>query len=285
MANVVSVIIPVFNRDKFIVDTLINLKEQNYRPLEVILIDDASTDKTVNKIQKFIENNSEKEFNIFLYSNKTNKGACFCRNHGLHNSTGKYIQFLDSDDLLHVDKIDIQVKSLENNNLTLAISDYQYLENKKVIKRCKNNGNLFKRTALGWSMFTASPLIRSCLIKNKIIWNEQLLFLQDKDFLFKVLMLSGHYSYIPNFSSYYVQHSSNQISDLYSIKRPQFFRMIISRFSFLFSNFLRMKFKCIVYTILGILEIFFQFALYYIKKNIKIFFGEKFFYKIKKYFK
>ena len=101
MANVVSVIIPVFNRDKFIVDTLMNLKEQNYRPLEIILIDDASTDKTVNKIEKFIENNSEKEFKIFLYSNKTNKGACFCRNHGLHNSTGKYIQFLDSDDLLH----------------------------------------------------------------------------------------------------------------------------------------------------------------------------------------
>jgi len=285
MLNVVSVIIPVFNRDKFIADTLKTLKEQNYRPLEVILVDDASTDNTVNEINTFIQNNSKKDFNISLYLNKNNKGACFCRNYGLHNSSGKYIQFLDSDDLLHVDKIDIQVKSLENNNLTLAISDYQYLENKKVIKRCKNNGNLFKRIALGWSMFTASPLIRSCLIKNKITWNEKLLFLQDKDFLFKVLMLSGHYSYIPNFSSYYVQHSSNQISDLYSIKRPQFFRMITSRFSFLFSNFLTMKFKCIFYTILGILEIFFQFALYYIKKSIKTFFSEKFFYKIKKYFK
>ena len=285
MANVVSVIIPVFNRDKFIVDTLMTLKEQNYRPLEVILIDDASTDKTVNKIQKFIENNSEKEFNIFLYLNKTNKGACFCRNHGLHNSTGKYIQFLDSDDFLHVDKIDIQVKSLEKNNFNVVISDYQYLKNNNVIKKCRNNGNLFKRIALGWSMFTASPLIRSCLIKNKITWNEKLLFLQDKDFLFKVLMLSGHYSYIPKFSSYYVQHSSNQISDLYFIKRPQFFRMVTSRISFLFSNFLTMKFKCIVYTILGILEIFFQFVLYYIKKSTKIFFGEKIFNKIKKYFK
>ena len=283
--QIVSVIIPVFNRDKFIINTLNTLKEQNYRPIEVILIDDASTDNTVNEIKTFIKNNSEKEFNIFLYLNKSNKGACFCRNYGLHNSNGEYIQFLDSDDLLHVDKIDIQVKALEKNNSNVVISDYQYLKNNKVIKKCRNNGNLFKRMALGWSMFTASPLIRSCLIKNKITWNEKLLFLQDKDFLFKVLMLSGHYSYIPNFSSYYIQHGSNQISDLYSIKRPQFFRMIISRFSFLFSNFLTMKFKCIVYTILGILEIFFQFVLYYIKKSIKTFFGEKIFNKIKKYFK
>ena len=132
-------------------------------------------------------------------------------------------------------------------------------------------------------MFTASPLIRSSLIKNKITWNEKLLFLQDKDFLFKALMLSGHYSYIPNFSSYYVQHSSNQISDLYSIKRPQFLSMITSRLSFLFSNFFKIKFKCIVYTILGIFEIFFQFITYYIKKSIKILFGEKNFNKIKKY--
>ena len=283
MVNVVSVIIPVFNRDKFIVDTLMTLKEQNYRPLEVILIDDASTDKTVNTIQTFIQNNSKKEFNISLYLNKTNKGACFCRNYGIHNSSGKYIQFLDSDDLLHVDKIDIQVKSLENNNSDVAISDYQYLKNKKMIKKCRNNGNLLKRMAFGWSIFTASPLIRSCLIKNKIIWNEKLLFLQDKDFLFKVMMLSGHYSYIPFFSSYYLQHSSNQISDLYSIKKPQFFRMIISRFSFLFFNFFTMKFKCIIYTILGILEIFFQFILYHVKKGIKILFGEINFNKIKKY--
>ena len=91
--SIVSVIIPVFNREKFIVDILTLLKKQNYRPLEVVIVDDASTDNTVGEINSFIKNNSDKQFNLFLYKNKNNKGACYCRNYGIHNSNGKYIQF------------------------------------------------------------------------------------------------------------------------------------------------------------------------------------------------
>ena len=182
MNNVVSVIIPVFNRDKIIGKTLKELKKQKYRPLEVILIDDASKDNTVKEIENFIESNLDKQFNILLYLNNTNKGACFSRNYGLKYSNGKYIQFLDSDDFLDDEKINEQVKFLEKSNTTLAISDFQYFKNNKIIKNCKNDGNLFMRIALGWSIFTAAPLISSSLIKNKLFWNEKLLFLQDKDF-------------------------------------------------------------------------------------------------------
>ena len=92
---IVSVIMPVLNRDKIIIDTLESLKKQNYRPLEIIIVDDASIDNTVYEINSFIKNNSDKKFIISLYLNKTNKGACFSRNYGLANSTGKYIQFLE----------------------------------------------------------------------------------------------------------------------------------------------------------------------------------------------
>lgn len=279
--STVSVIIPVFNREKLILSTLMTVKNQNYRPLEVILIDDASSDNTVNVINNFIKNNLEDQFKVILFSNKSNKGACYCRNHGILKSNGKYIQFLDSDDLLHFNKINLQVSSLENDNTNVAISDYQYFQNNKKIKNCKNDGNLFMRVAFGWSIFTASPLISSSLIKNKLAWNEKLLFLQDKDFLFKVLMVSGHYSYVPSFSSYYIQHNSDQISDQYSLKKPQFFAIILSRLFFLLTNFLKMKFKCIFYTFLGIIDIFVQLILYYIKKCIKILFGKNFFNKIK----
>ena len=280
---IVSVIMPVLNRDNIIIDTLESLKKQNYRPLEIIIVDDASIDNTVYEINSFIKNNSDKEFIISLYLNKTNKGACFCRNYGLANSTGKYVQFLDSDDLLHFNKIKIQANSLESNNKSLAVSDYEYLKNNKVIKQCKNNGNLFKRISFGWSIYTSSPLIRSSLIKDKLNWNEKILFLQDKDFLFKVLMLSGSYTYIPGYTSYYVQHKNNQISDLYFIKKPQFFTMIASRLSFLFFNLFNIKYKCIFYTCLGIIEIFFQFSFYYAKKSIKLIFCKKIFNKIKKF--
>ena len=72
---IVSVIIPVFNREKFITNTLNSLKKQNHRPLEVIIVDDASTDNTVSRINTFIKNNFDKKFNLFLHVNRTNRGA------------------------------------------------------------------------------------------------------------------------------------------------------------------------------------------------------------------
>ena len=280
---IISIIIPVFNREKIIINTLNNLKKQSYRPLEIIIIDDASKDKTQEKILSFMESNTDTKFNIILLSNKFNKGACFCRNYGIDNVSGKYIQFLDSDDCLDSEKIRLQVNALENSNSSLVISDYQYLKDDKIIKTCKNNGNLFKKVSLGWSIYTSSPLISTNLIKNKIKWNEKILFLQDKDFLFKVLMSSGSYIYIPGFTSNYIQHGENQISDLYLTKKPQFLIMILSRLEFLLSNFFKLKFKCIFYSILGILEIFFRSFLFYIKKNLKILLGEKNFHKLKKF--
>ena len=280
---IISIIIPVFNRDKIIINTLNNLKKQNYRPLEIIIINDASTDKTKEKILSFMEINKDKQFNIILLSNEFNKGACFSRNYGIDNVSGKYIQFLDSDDCLDSEKIRMQVNALENSNSSLVISDYQYLKDDKIIKTCKNNGNLFKKVSLGWSIYTSSPLISTNFIKNKIKWNEKILFLQDKDFLFKVLMLSGSYIYVPGFTSNYIQHDENQISDLYLIKKPQFLIMVVSRVEFLLSNFFKLKLKCILYSILGVLEIFYRSIFFYIKKSFKILLGEKNFHKLKKF--
>ena len=282
--SLVSIIMPVFNREKIITKTIESLKKQNYRPLELVVVDDASTDNTVKKINNIIKNNFDKRFKIILHENKKNRGACFCRNHAIINANGKYMQFLDSDDQLHIDKIKNQVAILEKSNLNLAISDYEYRRNDKVLKKCLNNGNLFKKISLGWSIFTSSPLIKSNLIKKRLNWNEKILFLQDKDFLFKLLMLSGGYIYLPGYTSYYIQHSDNQISDLYPFKKPQFFILIVSRVSFLFKNLFKIKFKCIFYTCLGIVQIFFESIFYYMKKVIKIIFREKIYNKIKNIF-
>lgn len=280
----VSVIIPVYNRDKIISETLELLKKQNYRPLEIIIIDDASTDNTIELINLFIKKNLDKKLNIIFHSNKNNLGACYCRNYGIFLSTGKYIQFLDSDDSLSSEKISTQVKILEDKNKQIAISDYVYVRNGEIIKKCKNNGNLFKKISYGWSIFTAAPLFRSSLIKNQIKWNEKLLMLQDKDFIFRAIMLSGEYDYVPGYTSYYNQHSFIQISDSYSIKTPQFFTMLNSRIFFLFSNIFKMRIFCIFYTLIGIIEIFFQLIIHHLKKSIKIFLGEKFFKKLKKFY-
>lgn len=280
----VSIIMPVYNRDKIILESLNHLTKQNYRPLEVIIIDDGSNDNTLDTINSYIKKNFDEKINFILYSNKQNQGACFCRNIGIIKSSGKYIQFLDSDDFLHPEKINSQVKVLESEKNQIAISDYVYLKNGKVIRTCKNDGNLFKKISFGWSIFTASPLFRSSLIKNKIQWNEKLSMLQDKDFIFKAIMLSGEYKYVPGYTSNYIQHKFKQISDSYSsIKTSQFITMFISRSSFLFSNIFKMKINCILYTLTGIIEIFVQYALYSLKKSIKFIFGNRFFHIVKKF--
>ena len=136
---------------------------------------------------------------------------------------GKIYSIFNSDDFIHEGKIKKQADLIEKNKSNIVISDYSYVKNKKVIRNCKNNGNIFKRIALGWSIYTSTPLIRSSLIKKKLKWNEKIDFLQDKDFLFKVLMLSGEYSYLPGFTSYYMQHNNSTFGLLFNKKTPIFY--------------------------------------------------------------
>ncbi len=96
----VSIIIPLFNREQLIIDTLESVKNQTYTNWEAIVVDDHSTDKSVNIVQKMVE----EEPRIILQQRKSeDKGANACRNQGIEASTGDLVLFLDSDDLLEPD--------------------------------------------------------------------------------------------------------------------------------------------------------------------------------------
>ena len=94
----VSVIIPTFNRQNFIEDTIYSVINQTYLNWELILVDDGSKDKTIEIIEKFIID--EKRIKFFKRE-RLPKGANTCRNVGIEKANGKYIIFLDSDDLLN----------------------------------------------------------------------------------------------------------------------------------------------------------------------------------------
>lgn len=107
-APLVSVIIPAYNAAKYIAETLESVKQQTWPAIEAFVIDDGSGDDTVAMARSF---KSEK---ITVVEQK-NSGACKARNLGLSLSKGKYIQFLDADDVLSPDKIEKQVSILEQN--------------------------------------------------------------------------------------------------------------------------------------------------------------------------
>lgn len=114
MSPLVSIIIPTFNRAHLIGETLDSVLKQTYQNWECIIIDDGSTDSTIDSVRNFI--NVDNRFRFLIRPINRKKGASTCRNIGLENSRGHFIQFLDSDDVMSPDKIYEQVKILASQS-------------------------------------------------------------------------------------------------------------------------------------------------------------------------
>lgn len=107
MSITVSVIIPAYNAERFIRQTLDSVKNQTFRDFEVLVVDDGSTDETA----KIVESYSDPVFCL----RKTNGGVSSARNYGIEKARGKYIAFLDADDVWMPEKLEKQVALLESN--------------------------------------------------------------------------------------------------------------------------------------------------------------------------
>ncbi|MBE7064500.1 MAG: glycosyltransferase family 2 protein [Ruminococcaceae bacterium] len=108
----VSVIIPVYNTEKYVRETVFSVLNQSYKPLEVLLIVDASPDGSFNICRSLADGYD----NVFLYSHEKNRGLSAARNTGLIHTTGEYVLFLDSDDTLLKNVISDMVEIMENSN-------------------------------------------------------------------------------------------------------------------------------------------------------------------------
>lgn len=112
----VSIIIPTFNREDLIKETLLSIKKQSYSNWECIIVDDGSSDNTEAVIKEFIKDDSR-----FLFYSLEHQGVSFARNHALSKVSGEFIQFLDSDDLLHENKIKDSLEILQNEKADYKI--------------------------------------------------------------------------------------------------------------------------------------------------------------------
>ena len=110
MDELVSVIIPTYNRKNTIMKATKSVLNQTYKNIEVIIVDDASTDGTENLFKE----NIDKRVRFYRYTE--NKGACYARNYGVEHANGRYIAFQDSDDEWLDEKIEKQLKYLKQKN-------------------------------------------------------------------------------------------------------------------------------------------------------------------------
>lgn len=123
MNDLVSVIIPTYNREKYILRAIQSVLNQSYDKIEVIVVDDHSTDNTIKKIQNKYSNDNRVKLHIL----EQNFGACAARNIGIRLSMGTYIAFLDSDDVYSPTKIEKQIALLKTTDTSICISDFTYI--------------------------------------------------------------------------------------------------------------------------------------------------------------
>ena len=124
MGKKVSVVIPCYNNQNTISDTLDSVIRQSYQDWEVLCCDDGSTDQTCQIIFEY----TKKYSNIILLKRSTvERGGSVCRNIGIDNSTGDYLIFLDADDLLAPNCLEHRVSAIANSSFKFCVFPFAYL--------------------------------------------------------------------------------------------------------------------------------------------------------------
>ncbi len=214
----VSIIIPCYNVEMFIDETLRSCVEQTYPNIEVIIVDDGSTDKSISKIREW---KSKYPF-IHVYEQE-NGGACKARNLAFEKSTGDYIMYLDADDIIAPDKIEKQVYVLLNKPFDTistgpwdrfynTIKDAKYI-NRKIYNNYESGVELLLDMWENSEMFAVtSYLIHRSLISINGPWNEKLLKNQDGEFMMRILLNTKHITFCPDAFFYYRSGEYDSVS-------------------------------------------------------------------------
>lgn len=147
----VSVITPIYNCERFIAETINSVINQTYENWEMILIDDASNDKSVEIVKHY----TKLDKRIRLIKLKENSGVAVARNTGIKASSGRFIAFLDGDDLWEPNKLEIQIQFMIERNIGFSYTSYNVIS---------ENGIDLKKT-----VGAPSEIDYDTLLKNTII--------------------------------------------------------------------------------------------------------------------
>ncbi len=192
----ISVIVPVYNTAKFLTRCLNSLQNQTEKDIEFILVDDASTDKSLDIMEKF--QRKDKRFKIIELSQ--NEGVSIARNKGIDASTGKYIGFVDSDDYVCWDYYDFLKESMESEKLQMSAgrivpSPFPYASSKQLVD--------FTNTHI--SITTGEPSACTHLFRRGLIENDKFIkHCRFEDTAFTILMhMKSGKLVVNNFAKYY----------------------------------------------------------------------------------
>lgn len=148
MDDLVSIITPSYNTGKYIAETIESVLNQTYTNFEMIIIDDCSNDDTDKVVKKYL-----KDKRIKYFKNDKNRGAAISRNKALKMAKGKWVAFLDSDDLWEKDKLEKQINFMKNNNYNFSYASYIEID---------ENSNSLNRMITGPKKITKIGMYNYC---------------------------------------------------------------------------------------------------------------------------
>ena len=187
-ADLVSVIVPTFNRAHYLLDCLNSVVRQTYRPIELIVVDDGSTDDTQAVVARWREALTlDREFSI-VFSTLPNGGANIARNHGLLASKGEFIQFLDSDDLLLPHKLTNAVRSIREQDADYAYCPVAFCDEKLQPRPGSFGAALTGNDSdyLTYLWQTMGPVYRRNVIQTVGPWLESIFYADDWEYAARV---------------------------------------------------------------------------------------------------
>ncbi|MEA5566120.1 glycosyltransferase family 2 protein [Anabaena sp. UHCC 0399] len=216
MESLISIIIPSYNAAPWIEETLKSALAQTWKNKEIIVVDDGSTDNSLQIAKKFIS------LGVKVIS-QNNRGASAARNRGFQESQGDFIQYLDADDLLAPDKIEKQLEILNSPN------NLQYIASGEWARFYQNPQEaLFLAQSIWQDMSPVDLLVEAWenhlmmhpaawLVPRKIaekagLWNESLSLNDDGEYFCRVLLASQGVKFCQGAKSYYRSGNSNSLS-------------------------------------------------------------------------
>lgn len=183
----VSVIIPSYNREKTIARAVNSILNQTYKDIEVIVVDDCSSDKTIEILT------SIKDKRFSYYKLDKNSGACVARNLGIEKAKGDYIAFQDSDDEWLPDKLEKQMKAFDNKDIDVVFCPFNKVSDEKTeIHPVLPEGIVNRDTLLGKSCVSTQTLIAKKECFDKIKFDPLMPRMQDYDI---TIRLSEKYTF------------------------------------------------------------------------------------------
>lgn len=219
--DLVSIIVPVYNAEKYIKNCVLSILNQDYKNIELILVNDGSKDNSYNICKQL----AEKDNRIKLF-NKENGGASSARNYGMEKATGEYVVFVDSDDIVFPNHLETLVKTMKFADLGIVNfkrkrkkEDYSPLINKYLRKKPKFEGYLEKEDF--FKKLFAYPYLGGGVVWNKIfrrdlldgiLFNEKFKYHEDINFVFLYALKCQTFYYIDKVTYLYVLNPASVTS-------------------------------------------------------------------------